>query len=100
MKDSDSTEQLKNLVIGLKAMICLSQANVKPLLLPLEIKAADKDVVLHWSWPNTKLPELIEAYHQAQGDHDHPLPATAPVSKRSPSTERESPRFWDAGLAP
>ncbi len=81
MKDAQSTEQLKNLAIGLKAMICLSQKNVTPLLLPLEIQRANNDVVLHWSWPNAKLSELIQAFEQANNDHDDSLPATAPATQ-------------------
>ena len=55
MKDDDAAAQLKNLVIGVKGLIGLTQPKVSPLLDPLEIQSAQKEVSLHWSWPVAKL---------------------------------------------
>jgi hypothetical protein len=81
MNDSDSAGQLKNLVLGVKALICLSQADKKPLLDPLQIDLSGKNVALHWSWPTAKLPELFRLTEvQNAGDHSQPAaPATQPI---------------------
>jgi hypothetical protein len=82
MKDAESTEQLKNLVVGVKALIGLTQQQAKPLLEPLQVQAADKHVLLRWSWPLTRLTELSQVM-QTLGDHEHSQPATAPATSPS-----------------
>jgi len=86
MLDEDSAGQLKNLVTGIKALIALSQTKEAPLLDPLEIQAAGKNVLLQWTWPTAKLPELVRLV-KAQGNHDTGMsesgsataPSAAPV---------------------
>ena len=58
MADPDSAEQLKNLILGVKALVSLSKVDRKPLIDPLDVKANGKNVVLHWSWSEAKLSEL------------------------------------------
>jgi hypothetical protein len=63
MIDADSAEQLKNLVLGVKALISMSQAAEKPFIDPLDVKSDGKSVVLHWSWPTVRLAELFPNKH-------------------------------------
>jgi hypothetical protein len=68
MIDTDSAEQLKNLIVGVKALVSLSNAKEKPLIDPLEVNADGKTVLLHWSWPTAKLVALIE---ESRGSNKH-----------------------------
>jgi hypothetical protein len=77
MKDPEAATQLSKLLSGMKALIYLSQAEVKPLLDPVEVKAADKDVKLRWTWPTGKLPELFRLL-----DQQNPSPTTAPSDQK------------------
>jgi hypothetical protein len=76
MKDAESTEQLKNLVNGVKALIGLTHQEVMPLLVPLQIRAADTSVTLHWSWPAASLADLLRLM-EAQDGRKHPTTAPA-----------------------
>jgi hypothetical protein len=79
MIDPDSAGQLKNLLLGIKALVSLSQAQQRPLLDPLEIETAGNDVTLHWSMPTAKLSELIR--HAAEAaTHDTSLPTNIPAT--------------------
>jgi hypothetical protein len=80
MIDPDSAGQLKNLLLGVKALVSLSQSQQRPLIDPLEIDAAGNDVALHWSMPTTKLSELIRLAAQAQ-THDSSLPTNVPATQ-------------------
>ncbi len=80
MIDSDSAGQLKNLLLGVKALVSLSQAQQRPLIDPLDVESAGNDVVLHWSMPTAKLSELIRLAAQAQ-THDSSLPANIPATQ-------------------
>jgi len=80
--NADSAEQLKNLILGIKALISLSAANRRPLIDVLEIQTAGTDVVLHWKWPTTNLSELFRLA-QERSDHAKPLPATDPLEPKS-----------------
>jgi hypothetical protein len=82
MINADSAEQLKNLILGIKALISLSAADRKPLIDVLQIQTAGADVVLHWKWPTTNLAELFRLT-QERSDYAKPLPATNPVEPRS-----------------
>jgi hypothetical protein len=82
MINADSAEQLKNLILGIKALISLSAANRRPLIDVLEIQTAGTDVVLHWKWPTTNLSELFRLA-QERSDHAKPLPATDPLEPKS-----------------
>jgi hypothetical protein len=82
MIDAESAEQLKNLIIGVKALISLSEADQKPLIDPLEIQVVGTDVVLHWKWPTANLSELIRLT-KIRSNHAEPLPATSPVEPKS-----------------
>jgi len=77
MKDSESATQLSKLLAGMKALIYLSQAEVKPLLDPVEINAAEKDVKLRWTWPTTKLSDLFRLL-----DQQNASPTTAPSDQK------------------
>ena len=68
MIDTDSAVQLKNLIVGVKALVSLSNAKEKPLIDPLEVNADGKTVLLHWSWPTAKLVALIE---ESRGTNRH-----------------------------
>jgi hypothetical protein len=76
MKDADSAEQLKNLALGVKALISLTQTDSKPLIDPLEVKLDDSNVVLHWSWPTAKLGELFRLA-RSRKNHGHSVPPVA-----------------------
>jgi hypothetical protein len=76
MTDSDSAEQLKNLIIGVKALLSLSSADRKPLVDPLDIQAVGKDVSVYWKWPKERLSELCRL---AQLTSIDAAPATAPA---------------------
>jgi hypothetical protein len=76
MKDAESAEQLKNLASGVRALVSLSQADAKPLLDPLELRTADRNLTLHWSWPTAKLQDLFRQARAVSNDeHDSPTPA-------------------------
>jgi hypothetical protein len=76
MKDADAATQLKNLGIGVKALVSLTQADAKPLIDPLDIQANENNVIMHWSWPSANVSELIRlARHQ--GNHENANPDTA-----------------------
>lgn len=80
MIDSDSAIQLKNLLIGIKALVSLSQAEQRPLIDPLNIESAGNDVILHWSMPTTKLSELLG--HAAEAPtHDSSLPTNVSATQ-------------------
>jgi hypothetical protein len=79
MSDSASAEQLKNLILGLKALAALSQTKHVEVLIPLDVHAADKAVQLHWEWPVAKLPEFYRLMDDSDGAHDHAMPATNPA---------------------
>ena len=85
MIDANSAEQLKNLMIGIKALISLSQTQNQPVLNPLEISAEENRVVVQWQWPIAKLPELVHLM-QAQTDHDTAVstPISAPSTQPTP----------------
>jgi hypothetical protein len=85
MIDPASAEQLKNLMIGIKALISLSQTQVGPVLSPLQINAGENNVTLQWQWPIAKLPELVSLM-QAQTDHDTAVstPISAPSTQPTP----------------
>lgn len=85
MTDPDSAEQLKNLMIGIKALISLSQTQNQPVLNPLEISAAENRVSLQWQWPIAKLPELVRLM-RAQTDHDAALSTASPAPRPAQST--------------
>jgi hypothetical protein len=78
MTDADSAEQLKNLIMGVKALVSLSQEQKKPLIDPLDVQSTGKSVALHWSWPTAKLPELIRL---GRGENDNTLPTSAVAPK-------------------
>jgi hypothetical protein len=80
MIDSDAAGQLKNLFLGFKALVSLSQTADTPLLDPLEIEVAGNDVVLHWSMPTAKLSELLHQLSEPPA-HDSSLPANVPTSQ-------------------
>jgi hypothetical protein len=82
--DAESAEQLKNLMIGVKALISLSKSDKKPLIDPFEIHGVGNNVVLHWKWPTTKLSELIRL-SQSESHDAKPLPVTDPAEPK-PST--------------
>jgi hypothetical protein len=79
MTDSDSAEQLKNLVLGVKALVSLSNAKYKPLIDPLGVQTDGKTVSLHWAWPTAKLEDL---FHRPPGEseHDIAVPTTSPAA--------------------
>ncbi|MGA2582761.1 MAG: hypothetical protein ABSG31_05745 [Tepidisphaeraceae bacterium] len=82
MVDSDSATQLKNLILGIKALVSLSQADQEPLIEPLDVQADGKTVTLHWSWPAAKLSELL-AHTQGRRKHDDST-ATRPSTQPNP----------------
>lgn len=67
MADQASAEQLKNLVLGMTALISLSQVEQQPLIQPLLVQARGNDVELQWTWPTEKLDELARL---VQGKND------------------------------
>jgi hypothetical protein len=73
MKDADSAEQLRNLVLGIKALVSLTQTDSKPLIDPLDVQWTDSNVTLHWSWPTAKLADLFRLSRNHKR-HDHSLP--------------------------
>jgi hypothetical protein len=75
MKDADAATQLKNLVVGIKALVSLTQTDAKPLIDPLDVQASDHSVTLHWSWPSANVSELIRLA-RAQGNHENANSAT------------------------
>jgi hypothetical protein len=79
MIDPDSAEQLKNLLLGVKALVSMSQAKQRPLIDPLDIESAGNDVILHWSMPTTKLSELLR--EAAAPTHDSSLPTNVPATR-------------------
>jgi hypothetical protein len=79
MIDPDSAEQLKNLLLGVKALVSMSQAKQKPLIDPLDVESAGNDVILHWSMPTTKLSELLR--EAAAPTHDSSLPTNVPATR-------------------
>ena len=80
MADSDSAGQLKNLLIGIKALLALSQANERPLIEPVAIESAGDSVSLHWSMPTTKLARLLGQGAQAP-THDGSLRTSFPATR-------------------
>jgi len=82
MIDSDSATQLKNLILGIKALVSLSQADQEPLIEPLDVQADGKTVTLHWSWPAAKLSELL-AHTKGRRKHDDST-ATRPSTQPNP----------------
>jgi hypothetical protein len=80
MIDADSAGQLKNLLLGVKALVSLSQAQATPLIDPLEIDTAANNVTLHWSMSTAKLSELIRQMAEAP-NHDSSLPTNVSTSQ-------------------
>ena len=80
MIDPDSAGQLKNLLLGVKALVSLSQAQERPLIDPLKVEAAGNDVALHWSMSTAKLTELLRDAAQLPA-HGSSLPTNVPTSQ-------------------
>jgi hypothetical protein len=80
MIDADSAGQLKNLLLGVKALVSLSQAQATPLIDPLEIDTVANNVTLHWSMPTAKLSEFIRKMAAAPS-HDGSLPTHISTSQ-------------------
>jgi hypothetical protein len=75
MKDAESAGQFRNLVMGVKALISLTQPDEAALLTPLAIEVEGNDVRLHWSWPTGRLSELIRIVNSPNA-HDASSPAS------------------------
>lgn len=84
MVDPASAEQLRNMILGLKAMASFSSNSTqKPLIVPLDVRAAGKDVLLDWSWPAGKTDELYRLMgDDASGGRSSP--ASVPSTQQSP----------------
>jgi hypothetical protein len=80
MIDSDAAGQLKNLFLGFKALVSLSQTADTPLLDPVDIEVAGNDVVLHWSIPTAKLSELLHKLSEPSA-HDSSMLTNSPASQ-------------------
>jgi hypothetical protein len=82
MVDPASAEQLKNMILGLKAMVSFSSNSAqKALIVPLNVRAAGKDVMLDWSWSVGKMDELYRLMRDdASGGRSSPTsrPSTLP----------------------
>jgi hypothetical protein len=83
MIDADSAEQLRNLLMGVKALVSLTQAQQRPLIDPLQIESAGNTAILQWTMPTTKLSEVIRQQAAAQ-NHDNALPTNAPATRPAP----------------
>jgi len=83
MIDADSAEQLKNLLMGVKALVSLTQAQQRPLIDPLQIESAGSATVLQWKMPTTKLSELLRQSAATQS-HDNALPTNVPATRPAP----------------
>jgi len=59
MTDEAAAQQLKNLALGVRALVSFSQAEQKRLAEPIDIQVAGKDVMLRWHWPVGDCPELL-----------------------------------------
>ena len=77
MKDEESAAQLKNLIIGVKGLIGLTQPKLPPLLEPLDVQSVQKEVSLHWSWPVAKLGDLYTLL-ASQDNNANTGPTTSP----------------------
>jgi hypothetical protein len=80
MVDAGSAEQLKNLLLGVKALVTLSQGEQGALIAPLEVQSAQKNVTMHWSWPAANLGDLIRLAH-LRGDDAGSVPTTTPAAQ-------------------
>src|SRR5262249_16019044 len=79
MIDAASAEQLKNLMIGVSALLSLSQFEGKPLLESMLVRAEGPSVVLNWSWPAAKLDDLARMIQGRNDEHGR--------ASTSPSTQ-------------
>ena len=82
MIDPESAEQFKNMILGLKALVSFSDATQKPLIAPLDVRAAGRDVILQWSWQTDKVSDLLRLLHT---EPDHDRSTEAPTSTTQPA---------------
>ena len=79
MTDTESAEQLKNLVVGMKSLVFLSQEMARPFLAPLDVQATGTSVTLQWSYPTSKLVELM--VQESRKSNDSSASTTRPAAR-------------------
>jgi hypothetical protein len=93
MTDPDAAEQLKNLLLGIKALVSLSQQQQRPFIDPLQINSFGKDVILHWEMPRVPLKQgrppctfgfTVTAFIMSDIVTSGPDYASRPANKRMP----------------
>lgn len=83
MVDAQSADKLKNVALGLKALVSLSaNPEQRYLIDSLTVGAAGKDVLLDWTCPANKTADLVRLIEENSGEQG-PGPATAPTTRAS-----------------
>jgi hypothetical protein len=80
MVGGDAANQVVNLLTGFKAMLTLTRPDQADLIAPLTAQCKDKEVTLQWTWPSSKLPELIDRLDLKDQSDEDESPTTRPVA--------------------
>jgi hypothetical protein len=75
MTDGAAAEQLKNLVLGIKALITLSEERHSGLIEPVQAQVKGTEAIIHWQWPVSNLSELFRLA-RGVGEREQSAPGT------------------------
>jgi hypothetical protein len=71
MTGTESAEQFKNLVTGVKALLFLSNIDTRPYVAALDVQTNGNEVSLHWSYPTAKLVDVAKQWIGSKDDRGH-----------------------------